>query len=68
MGHDDSNDIGTAGRPLPVPPDREERSRYATPTVSDFGPLRRITRAGGPASTNDAFGAGMNMTKYTMIG
>lgn len=44
------------------------RKRYAAPALTDFGPLHRITQAGAAASTNDAFGTGMNMTKYTMIG
>ena len=68
MSHDNPNAGGAPGGSLPRPPGREQRRRYATPTVSDFGQLRRITQAGGPASTNDAFGTGMNMTKYTMIG
>ena len=68
MRHEDTNADGAPGGCLPEPPGHGQRKRYAAPGVSDFGPLRRITQAGGPASTDDAFGTGMNMQKFTMIG
>ena len=68
MIQDDSNPGGAPGGCLPEGPPDDPRKRYAAPTVSDFGQIRRITQAGGAASTDDAFGTGMNMRKYTMIG
>ena len=68
MSPDHPNARGAGGACVPESPRHDPRKRYATPTVSDFGQIRRITQAGGAASTDDAFGTGMNMRKYTMIG